>query len=99
LKFNPFIALNTVLETKDSEAVVRSDDIVRALNVKDNVEAMKVFNLALAWLVGLKAGSKLETTFVNFHKIDSNTLVIENKTEHKDLITVLHDFDIITVVG
>jgi hypothetical protein len=82
---------------QSKNTIIHPNDIVNALNIKDKKEALKICNLAYAWITALAPGSILETTFVNFYKIDVNTIIISEKDKHKHLIRKLHDLEIITV--
>ena len=71
--------------------IIQPIDIIKALKVKNEEEALKIFSLAYAWLSYIPPGSCIETTYLDMHKIDEDTVFIDKKFNIDTLAKTLEE--------
>ena len=69
--------------------VIQPKELFKLMNIKDTDEAVKIFQIALSFLVYIKEGEAIETSHAVFIKIADNMIKVNSKLDSKYTIDSL----------
>jgi hypothetical protein len=79
------------------KVTLQPKDLVKRLVLKDEEEGVKAMNLFASFLAYMEPGDVLQTSLIDFVKIDTELMQIKTKIDEVEILDALHKNKLIRI--